>query len=276
MAFDFTLPSELLTTLTTVSTGLGAFPIIISPNSPATTPIPITPPRPFGATKYSDIINGTNSNDTIHGFEGDDRILGLGGNDLLFGDAGNDFIDGGIGDDTLRGGSGNDKLDGNVGNDILYGDNGADFLQGGAGKDVLLGGNDDDFLVGGYGDDILTGGTGRDTFAFSSGGYSFRPAQGIDQITDFNNTEDAIALSRGTFYALRSVIGNGFSLAKEFAIVSSDADAATSSALIVYNSSNGTLFYNENIGVNGYGNGGQVASVTPETLLTADSFKITG
>ncbi|MCU0526445.1 MAG: hypothetical protein MUF72_16660 [Elainella sp. Prado103] len=41
-------------------------------------------------------------------------------------------------------------------------------------------------------------------------------------------------------------IGNGFSNPTDFATVSSDGTAATSSALIVYNSVNGRLFYNQN------------------------------
>jgi Ca2+-binding RTX toxin-like protein len=150
-------------------------------------------------------------------------------------------------------------------------------LQGNAGNDTLVGGNGDDFLVGGTGNDVLTGGAGRDTFAFSSGSVAFNAASlGVDNLTDFNNTEDLIALSKGTFGALQSATGDGFSVGTDFAIVTTDADAAESPAFIVYNSSSGALFYNENCGGHGLGNGGQFASVTPGTAITANSFRITG
>jgi Ca2+-binding RTX toxin-like protein len=224
-----------------------------------------------------DLIFGGNDNDLIGGDAGDDTLYGGAGDDTVYGGSGNDLIFGEDGNDVFYGGGDNDTIEGGNGNDSIFGEDGNDFLQGNAGNDVLSGGNGDDFLVGGGGNDALTGGAGRDTFGFSSGGVAFSAAGlGVDNLTDFNNAEDSIALSKGTFGALQSSVGNGFNVSTDFAIVTSDAAAAESRAFIVYNSSNGSLFYNENCDGHGLGNGGQFASVTPGTTITANSFRITG
>ncbi|HEY9616828.1 MAG TPA: hypothetical protein V6C64_08310, partial [Microcoleaceae cyanobacterium] len=106
---------------------------------------------------------------------------------------------------------------------------------------------------------------------------------GIDQITGFNRWEgDKLVLGKETFTALQSVGGNGFSIASEFEIVGSDADAATSNAIIVYNSNNGNLFYNANGSAAGFYTpildalvrGGQFATLAGAPMLAATDFTI--
>ncbi|WP_396135764.1 hypothetical protein, partial [Chamaesiphon sp. VAR_69_metabat_338] len=157
------------------------------------------------------------------------------GDDILFGTDCNDTISGLAGDDYIRGGAGNDILFGNEG------------------KDALIGGTGNDFLYGGAGDDILTGGVGNDRFVFGDGTLFNATSLGIDRINDFTSGEDSIGLNKATFNLFNQDV------ASNFAIVTDDASAATSTAAIVYNSGSGSLFYNTN-GIDvGFGNGGQFA-----------------
>ncbi len=169
----------------------------------------------FIGTNGNDFLSGLAGNDRVFGYGGNDEISGGNGNDLLFGGDGDDVLKGGNGRDALRGGQGADKLNGNSGDDglsggagddiltggkgrdVLGGGGGADtlngglgfdFLKGGAGNDVLFGEEGKDVLKGQAGDDTLTGGDGADTFVFARG------LSGNDTITDFNATEDVIAI----------------------------------------------------------------------------------
>ena len=56
------------------------------------------------------------------------------------------------------------------------------------GDDTVWGGSGDDYIDGGRGDDMLFGGPGGDVFAFRSG-------DGNDVISDFDNTQDQIAIN---------------------------------------------------------------------------------
>jgi serralysin len=172
------------------------------------------------------------------------------GDDVLFGTNRNDKIEGGAGDDYIRGGAGNDRLFGNEG------------------KDVLIGGTGNDFLYGGAGDDILTGGAGKDRFVFGDGTPFNAASLGIDRINDFTPGEDSIGLNKATFNLSKR------DFASNFAIVTDDASAATSTAAIVYNSGSGSLFYNPN-GIDvGFGTGGQFASLFGQPTLSACDFKL--
>jgi pimeloyl-ACP methyl ester carboxylesterase len=173
------------------------------------------------------------------------------GNDILFGSDRQDKISGIAGDDYIRGLNGND---------ILYGNEGNDGLIGGKGRDTL---------TGGAGDDILTGGVGKDQFLFGSD-MPFNTANlGTDRITDFNSKEDLLSLSADTFNALEK------QSCDFFAIVTSDAAAATSLGAIVYNSSNGNLFYNPDGTVDGFANGGQFANLFNSPNLSIQNFGVT-
>ena len=152
--------------------------------------------------------------------------------------------------------SGNDRLTGNSLNNTL---------TGGGGNDQLTGQDGNDSLIGGFGDDLLTGGNGSDNFIFNSSNL------GIDAISDFTPGSDKIVLSKAIFTALQSVIGNGFSQLAEFASVADDDLVATSSAFIVYSTSSGSIYYNQNGSAAGLGSGFEFANLlTVPTLIAAD------
>ena len=188
---------------------------------------------------------------------------------------GDDTLTGGTGDNTLNGGYGNDSLDGGYGNDSLDGGDGNDTLIGGyGGNDSLYGGAGDDNLSAWEGNDTLSGGEGSDRFVYTSN-TTFNPVHfGVDVISDFVSGTDQIHLQRAIFPSLSSVGGTGFSVADEFAIVECDAQAATSTADIVYNSVNGNLFYNSNGSDPGFGTGTLFITLTGAPPLVATDFMI--
>ncbi|GCA94859.1 Calx-beta domain-containing protein, partial [Microcystis aeruginosa] len=158
--------------------------------------------------------------------------------------------------ENIIGDSGNDRLTGNSLNNTL---------TGGGGNDQLTGQDGNDSLIGGFGDDLLTGGNGSDNFIFNSSNL------GIDTISDFTSGSDKIVLSKAVFTALQSSIGNGFSQPAEFASVADDDLVATSSAFIVYSTSSGSIYYNQNGSAAGLGSGAEFASLlTVPTLIAAD------
>ena len=93
---------------------------------------------------------------------------------------------------------------------------------------------------------------------------------GIDTIVDFGDGADVITLDRTTFTALSSQFRNG----REFAVVSEDALVATSNAHILYSSSTGNLFYNQNGADAGLGSGGHFATLRNVAELSASDFLI--
>jgi Ca2+-binding RTX toxin-like protein len=247
----------------------------------------------------ADYLDGGADADSIVGGEGDDRLLGQTGNDFLEGGIGNDFfvagdgadtLVGGTDNDTLLGGLGLDSLDGGDGSDAVGGDAGNDTLNGGLGSDYMLGGADNDLmnggdgvgndflageagndtLIGGTESDFLSGGAGLDEFIFGALGTVFEHI-GIDTVADFAAGEK-VTLSKSTFTLLLSNIGDGFSTPGDFSAVTNSAD--TSSALIVYDSSSGGLFYNTNGATVGFGNGGQFAVITGNPVLAVTDFKV--
>jgi serralysin len=173
------------------------------------------------------------------------------GDDILFGTGRNDKIKGGTGDDYIRGGAGNDRLFGNEG------------------KDALIGGTGNDILTGGAGGDILTGGAGKDQFIFGDGSSFNAASLGIDRINDFTPGEDLIGLSKATFNLSKR------NFTSSFATVTDDASAATSEVAIVYNTSNGKLFYNANGSLAGLGEGAQFATLFGQPALSAQDFIVT-
>ncbi|NEP74670.1 MAG: hypothetical protein F6K25_23845 [Okeania sp. SIO2G4] len=219
-------------------------------------------------------LEGTNDNDILNGDLGNDRLSGLGGNDTLNGNNGNDSLLGGKDDDRLNGGDGDDVLNGGLGNDFILGGDGNDLLIGRPGFDHLLGGNGNDIieggtgrdrLNGGSGNDILTGGASIDRFIFATNAEFTAEDLGIDRITDFVPGQDLILLDQRTFTALTSI-------ETEFEEVSSNQEAATANALIVYNTGNGNLFYNQNGSEAGFGSGGRFARLLNEASVSADDF----
>lgn len=226
----------------------------------------------------------TNGDDTFSRGDflpGDQVIFAGGGDDniSLSGVAGNHYIDGGSGSDILLGGSGADKIDGGSDDDNLLGGNGDDILFGSSGKDILIGDNGNDYLQGDSGDDILTGGTGSDKFAFATGSKFDIRELGVDTINDFTPDQDKIQLSKYTFTALRNSVFPTTLNSADFATVTNDSLAAISSAKIVYNSVNGSLFYNPNGSADGFADinsGGKFAQLgaTSFPALTTASFEV--
>ncbi|MDZ8110074.1 MAG: hypothetical protein RM338_31375 [Nostoc sp. DedQUE12a] len=165
--------------------------------------------------------------------------------------------------DVINGQGGNDKIDGLSGNDLLRGDGGNDTLIGGAGNDTL---------VGGAGNDVLTGGAGADSFVYNTDAAYNNTAISKDAIADFTHSQnDKIVLDKTTFTAITSNAGTGFSNASDFAITSL---GALSSAVIVYDSVTGQLFYNPNGSAVGFGNGGLFATLQDAPTLTASDFVV--
>ncbi|MBD2516570.1 M10 family metallopeptidase C-terminal domain-containing protein [Nostoc sp. FACHB-973] len=188
-----------------------------------------------------------------------DQVIGNEFNNNLVGNDGNDTIEGGAGNDTITGGNGNDRLVGNAGNDRLIGSAGNDVLVGNAGNDVFI------------------GGMGADIFAYNTGVAFARADVGQDTISDFNRSQgDKIRLSKSTFTALSSALGNSLA-ANDFAIATLDVvgvplTGELLSAKIVYNSTNGSLYYNENGRALGFGSGGLFATLTDAPTLAASDF----
>ncbi len=231
--------------------------------------------------------------------------------DTLNGGAGNDFLNGGAGIDTLIGGIGDDIYDldnlddlivenANQGIELVYasvsgytlganverlqlygtatsgnGNSLDNALYGNLLDDTLNGGAGNDTLVGGGGNDILTGGIGNDIFVFSNNGYTTLATLGIDSIADFSVGQDKIELSKSIFSNLTT--NSGILGQSEFNVVTSDAAAAISSAAIVYNQTNGKLFYNADLTAPGLGtNGGQFAQLATGLVLTNNQFEAIG
>ena len=231
----------------------------------------------------TDVVT-TNADDTFSRRDfspGNKVIFAEGGNDSisLSGVAGNHYIDGGAGSDTLFGGSGADRIDGGSDDDKLVGGRGDDILFGSSGKDTLIGGKGNDYLQGDSGDDILIGGAGSDKFAFATGSKFDIRELGVDIINDFTPDQDKIQLSKYTFTALSNSVFPTALNSADFATVTNDSLAAVSSAKIVYNSVNGSLFYNPNGSADGFADinsGGKFAQLgaTSFPALTTASFEV--
>jgi Ca2+-binding RTX toxin-like protein len=163
---------------------------------------------------------------------------------------------------------------GSTGNDRLIGNTLNNTLTGAAGNDQLIGQDGNDSLIGGAVDDLLTGGNGNDSFVFRSGGAFSSSNLGIDAIADFTAGSDKLVLSKATFTALQSLVGNGLSQPADFASVADDDLVVTSSAFIVYSTSSGSLYYNQNGSAAGLGNGAEFANLLTLPTLTAADFQV--
>ncbi|NER08025.1 MAG: hypothetical protein F6K17_38490, partial [Okeania sp. SIO3C4] len=183
-----------------------------------------------------------------------------------------DTLVGGETDDTVIGGRGNDFLYGRDGDDVLEGRPGFDRLFGGSGNDTLNGGQGRDRLNSGPGDDVMTGGASIDRFIFNTTQTYDQDDFGEDRITDFDIERDIIVINRTTFTAIES----GDSFEDVFATVTSNNDAATEDAVIVYNTNNGNLFYNQNGSDGGLGSGGLFVTLDNAPVLDADNFSFVG
>jgi Ca2+-binding RTX toxin-like protein len=104
------------------------------------------------------------------------------------------------------------------------------------GADALNGGDGNDQLWGGQGRDTLTGGTGADSFFFDSAPNSLF---NLDRVTDFVASIDRFMLDRNAFTTLSAgPLGAG-----AFVAGAGVSAAQTVSQQIIYNLTNGLLFY---------------------------------
>jgi serralysin len=164
---------------------------------------------------------------------------------------------------SITGNAGTNVLAGTAFADSISGGGGTDTLKGNAGNDTMDGGAGNDTLLGGAGNDQLTGGTGNDMFVLANSG-----AANFDTIADFASG-DKVQLSKAAFAALGS-IGNLASTAfytAAGATAGHDADDR-----IVYNSTNGALYYD----ADGNGSGGavQIAVIGSHPAMAASDFAI--
>jgi Ca2+-binding RTX toxin-like protein len=112
-------------------------------------------------------------------------------------------------------------------------------LFGGPGNDVLIARGGNTKLDGGSGFDTLIGAsTGHDVFEFNS---TLNPAVNLDTIRGFSPTRDLIELSQPTFGNIHHL---GALTAAEFH--GGFGAPSTTGADIVYNQSNGHLYYDSN------------------------------
>jgi Ca2+-binding RTX toxin-like protein len=242
----------------------------------------------------NDLLDGGADNDRLYGGIGIDRLYGGPGNDFLYGEAGNDFLYGGDGDDNLFGGDGNNALHGEAGNDVLYAGNTGDFIYGGIGNDNLYGGDGNDSLtgeagndnlVGGDGNDSLTGEAGNDTLIGGGGSdtFNFAPSPfssvdtavnliGRDTVLDFSTGVDKIVLYKSIFPDIRGTF-NGVG----FTTVADDSAAlnGTLSDSILYSSSTGNLFYNQDGTLPGLGTSGFNFAILPDRPnINSSDFRV--
>ncbi|KGF71519.1 hypothetical protein DO97_17755, partial [Neosynechococcus sphagnicola sy1] len=106
----------------------------------------------------------------------------------------------------------------------------------------------------------------NDRFIFDTGVPFDSSTIGIDTITDFASGQDYLVLDRTTFTQLGTTVS--------FAAVGTEADAATSAALITYITATGSLYYNQNGSNTGFGLGGQFADLSDGLGLTTTDFSI--
>lgn len=169
---------------------------------------------------------------------------------------------------TVSLGNGADTYDGRKGHvkGVVYGNGGDDRLYGGTENNTLHGGADNDRLFGGGGNDTLTGDIGNDRFYFTADLKS----AGIDKVTDFSNKngeDDRIYLDDAVFKALGASVTSG-----EFLKVSSGHSAKQSDDHLIYNTKDGSLWYD----ADGSGKGAAVhiATLTNKADISFHDFFI--
>jgi VCBS repeat-containing protein len=211
-------------------------------------------------------IVGNDGVNLLHGGGGVDVLIGYGGNDIYYTDVAATQVVEGVG-------GGNDQLYTSVSYvlgagaevELLSANDSAATaainLTGSSSGQLVLGNAGANVLDGKGGADTLVGYGGADTFAFTSA----LGAGNVDVIADFVSGTDKIALDDAVFTAL----GLGALSANAFVIGSAALDADDR---IIYNSSNGALYYDAD------GAGGQAAvqfaTLSGAPALTASDFTV--
>jgi len=222
-------------------------------------------------------------------------------NNNLIGNSGHNVLDGGEGVDTMAGGAGDDTyyvdhtadvvnesagggtdtimslvsrtLGSTVENLTLLGssnitatgNSGSNLLTGNGGNNLLKGNDGADTLAGGLGNDTLTGGSGADRFVFDSA----PGASNLDMITDLVSGTDVIELDMAVFqgFSLPGTPDAGLFLSGVGLTAAGDSDDR-----LIYNTSNGALYYDAD------GVGGdaaiQIATITGAPAVAHTDFYI--
>ncbi|BAY07253.1 calcium-binding protein [Calothrix sp. NIES-2098] len=154
---------------------------------------------------------------------------------------------------VVTGNRGNNTIIGGAGNNILRGRAGVDTLTGGGGADI--------FEFGGTVNGVTLTATGSDNNSIRN-----------DVVTDFNTSQgDKIYLSASTFTVLAGSIGSNLgAVTKGFTSTATSTGLDTKDAYFVYNSSNGNLYYNQNL--TAFGHSGVFATFTSLPSLAATDF----
>ncbi|MFB2833543.1 calcium-binding protein [Floridanema evergladense] len=204
-------------------------------------------------TTGADLINAKSGDDTIVAGGGGSTVSGADGRDSMIGGKGNDSFLGGNGDDTLIGGAGNDSLQGWTGSDSLTGGDGADFF-------IFVGGT---FVTSAF----FSNADGISSIANAANASELNgKLGGIDTITDFLPGTDRIVLDgKGTrftgfglpagealFQTLATDQVPGVAVINVTSNVSVIADQ--SSGILVYNTADGSLWYNADAAATSGGN----------------------
>lgn len=219
--------------------------------------------------------------DTIYGFTGNDTLI-AGQDSILYGGKDNDSLVGTLGV-TLYGGQGSDSLMAGLGNNQVFGGAGGDSIFGANGEDSLYGDEGSDTLIGGRDGDVLTGGAGSDFFVYTritqsndalgTGTIVSFADLGVDTIIGFESGVDKIVIEapntqQPTFFGILLRPGE----AGGVAFVTSEAKAGSAAALLVLDKSTGTLYFNENGPLSGFGTGGKFLVLPNITSISSDDF----
>ncbi|MBD2040176.1 calcium-binding protein [Microcoleus sp. FACHB-672] len=230
----------------------------------------------YGNALNNSIVGNANNN-VINGGAGNDTMAGGLGKDAYIVDSVSDVVTEGVdaGIEDVYSSAANYTLSANVENlflsDSAYSGNGNalnNSIVGNDGNNAISGDAGNDTIKGSVGSDTLTGGTGFDYF------YFYSSTEGIDIITDFKQQEleqDKIVLSYAGFGSsiFTSWEMPGFLDSSQFNI---GAAASNSSHRIIYNSSTGALFFDQDgTGANAQV---QIAGLSTGLTLTSNDFQI--
>ena len=150
----------------------------------------------------------------------------------------------------------------------------ADTFTGHHGDDSFNGGGGNDTLSGGQGNDMLTGGAGNDVFVLGdslpSGGSPNGPD--VDTIADFQ-AGDSIRLLGDYPFGLFNQLEAGALAAGAFRSGTGATTAVDADDRIIYNTTNGNLYYDAD--GTGAGAAVQIATLTGNPILMATDFTVT-
>ncbi len=161
-------------------------------------------------------------------------------------------------ENLLLTGTGQINGTGNAANNVITGNSAINNLSGGAGNDIINGG---------LGSDVISLGAGLDTLVFST----ILSAQNVDAVSDYSVADDTIQLARNIFANLDVNADGVIDNTAWFAVRTGTATQGTTAhAQLVYNSTNGGLFYD----ADGSGTGASVrfATLSAGLTMTASEF----